>query len=89
MDIWSRGILRIIMGTMKCLHLIDLIKNWRFTYERLPRDKTCDLRDCSLEKTCVSDGAGASGVVKRLLRTEKGCLLLSSERAGVNGERWQ
>ena len=89
MDIWSRGILRIIMGTMKFLHLIDLIKNWRFTYESLPRDKTCDLRDCSLEKTCVSDGAGASGVVKRLLRTEKGCLLLSSERAGVNGERWQ
>ena len=41
------------------------------------------------KRKCVSDGAGASGVVKRLLRSEKGCLLLSSERAGVNGERWQ
>ena len=51
------------MGTMKCLHLIDLIKNWRFTYERLPRDKTCDLRDCSLEKTqvCLRRGGGKWG----------------------------
>ena len=45
---------------MKCLHLI---KNWRFTYERLPRDKTCDLRDCSLEKTqvCLRRGGGKWG----------------------------
>ena len=51
------------MGTMKFLHLIDLIKNWRFTYESLPRDKTCDLRDCYLEKTqvCLRRGGGKWG----------------------------